>query len=119
MKKHLLAIVFTAVVAGTLLAQAPPVRLVDVAAEAGLDVVRWSSYLLPDAMGAFDLSHYYGAPTLVTKRFTGRWILWPGKWRYLPWERALESQLVRWCSQVGIDGGAYFFFVARKGPNGE
>ena len=87
--------------------------------DAGLDVIRWSSYLLPDAMGAFDLSHYYGAPTLLTKRITGRWILWPGKWRYLPWERALESQLVRWCSQVGIDGGAYFFFVARKGPNGE
>jgi SAM-dependent methyltransferase len=85
--------------------------------DAGLEVVRWSSYLLPDAMGAFDLSHYYGAPTLLTKRFTGRWVLWPGKWRYLPWERALEAQLVRWCNQIGVDGGAYFFFVARKVPN--
>ena len=88
-------------------------------AEAGLEVSHWSSYLLPDAMGLFDLSHYYGAPTLVTKRLLGRWILWPGKWRYLPWERAIERQLVRWCRQVGVDGGAYFFFVARKKPDGQ
>jgi SAM-dependent methyltransferase len=87
-------------------------------ADAGLEVVRWSSYLLPDAMGAFDLSHYYGAPTLITRRLTGRWILWPDKWRYLPWERAMEAQLVRWCQQVGVDGGAYFFFVARKTRDG-
>jgi SAM-dependent methyltransferase len=87
-------------------------------ADAGLEVIRWSAYLLPEAMGAFDLSHYYGAPTLLTKRLTGRWIFWPGKWRYLPWERAIERQLVRWCSQVGLDGGAYFFFVARKVTNG-
>ncbi len=87
-------------------------------ADAGFDVVRWSSYLLPDAMGVFDLSHYYGAPTLITKRLTGRWILWPGKWRYLPWERAIESQLVRWCEQIGVDEGAYFFFVARKVRHG-
>ncbi len=87
-------------------------------ADAGLEVIRWSAYLLPEAMGAFDLSHYYGAPTLLTKRLTGRWILWPGKWRYFPWERAIERQLVQWCSQVGVDGGAYFFFVARKVSNG-
>ena len=82
--------------------------------DAGLDVVRWSSYLLPDAMGVFDLSHYYGVPTLVTKRLTGRWIAWPGKWQYLPWERAIERQLATWCEQVGVDNGAYLFFVARK-----
>ncbi len=65
-------------------------------------------------MALFDLSHYYGVPTLVTKRLTGRWILWPGKWRYLPWERALENALASWARQIAVPNGSYFFFVARK-----
>ncbi len=81
---------------------------------AGFKVEKWASYLLPDVMALFDLSHYYGAPTLLTKRLTGRWILWPGKWRYLPWERALENALASWGRQISVPHGSYFFFVARK-----
>jgi hypothetical protein len=65
-------------------------------------------------MGFFDLSHYYGAPTLVSKRLTGRWILWPEKGRYLPWERWLEGRLVDFAQQIGIPDGAYYFFTATK-----
>ncbi len=82
--------------------------------EAGFKVEKWTSYLLPDVMALFDLSHYYGVPTLVTKRLTGRWILWPGKWRYFPWERALENALASWARQIAVPNGSYFFFVARK-----
>ena len=81
---------------------------------AGFKVEKWASYLLPDVMALFDLSHYYGVPTLLTKRLTGRWILWPGKWRYLPWERALENALASWARQISVPDGSYFFFVARK-----
>ncbi|MBI3973704.1 MAG: class I SAM-dependent methyltransferase [Chloroflexi bacterium] len=82
--------------------------------QAGFRVEKWSSYLRPDAMGVFDLSHYYGAPTLLSKRLTGKWVLWPQKRRYLPWERWLERRLTHFASQMGVDDGAYYFFVARK-----
>ena len=82
--------------------------------DAGFKVEKWASYLLPDVMALFDLSHYYGVPTLLTKRLTGRWILWPGKWSYLPWERALENALASWARQISVPDGSYFFFVARK-----
>ncbi len=81
---------------------------------AGLEVTTWTSYLRPDAMAFFDLSHYYGAPTLVSKRLTGRWILWPGKGAVLPWERWLERRLTTFASQIGVPDGAYYFFTARK-----
>lgn len=82
--------------------------------QAGFGVTRWTSYLRPDAMAFFDLSHYYGAPTLVSKRLIGRWILWPGKRNALPWERWLERTLVRFAAQIGVDDGAYYFFSAAK-----
>jgi SAM-dependent methyltransferase len=83
-------------------------------AAAGLRVERWTSYLGPDAMSVFDVSHYYGAPTLLTKRLTGRWILWPRKYRVLPWERWLERMLVHFSRQIAIPNGAYYFFSATK-----
>jgi len=81
---------------------------------AGLTVTRWTSYLRPDAMAIFDLSHYYGVPTLVSKRLTGRWILWPGKRKYLPWERGLEALLAGYAAQIAVPDGAYYFFTAVK-----
>jgi YYY domain-containing protein len=82
--------------------------------QAGLTVQSWTSYLSPDAMGFFDLSHYYGAPTLLSKRLTGRWILWPGKSRLLPWEHWLERRLEQFASQIAVPDGAYYFFTATK-----
>ena len=81
---------------------------------AGLRPESWTSYLSPDAMGFFDLSHYYGAPTLVSKRLTGRWILWPEKGRYLPWERWLEGRVVDFAREIAVPDGAYYFFTAIK-----
>ena len=81
---------------------------------AGFRVDRWTSYLRPDAMAVFDLSHYYGAPTLVSKRLTGRWILWPGKHEYLPWERWIERLLTHYASQIAVPDGAYYFYAATR-----
>jgi SAM-dependent methyltransferase len=83
-------------------------------AAAGLRVETWTSYLRPDAVGFFDLSHYYGAPTLLSKRLTGRWILWPEKRDYLPWERWLEQRLTTFAREIAVPDGAYYFFTARK-----
>lgn len=82
--------------------------------QVGLRVTRWTSYLRPDAMAFFDLSHYYGAPTLISKRLTGRWVLFPGKRRYLPWERVLERRLAAYAEQIAVPDGAYYFFAAER-----
>jgi SAM-dependent methyltransferase len=83
-------------------------------AAAGLELVRWRGYLSREAMWLFDLSHYYGAPTLVSKRLFDRWVLWPDKVRVWPPERWLARRLVRYCEEdPGLDG-AYLFLVCRK-----
>jgi SAM-dependent methyltransferase len=86
-------------------------------AAAGLEVVRWRGYLSREAMWLFDLSHYYGAPTLVSKRLFGRWVLWPDKVRHWPPERWLARRLVRYCEEDPGTEGAYLFLVCRKFPN--
>ena len=81
---------------------------------AGLDLVHWRGYLSHQAMWLFDLSHYYGAPTLLSKRLFGRWVLWPDKVRYWPPERWLAQRLVRYGEEdPGLDG-AYLFLVCKK-----
>ncbi|MAG34980.1 MAG: methyltransferase type 11 [Dehalococcoidia bacterium] len=82
-------------------------------AQHGLAVEQMRDYLGPRAMGFFDLSHYYGAPTLVTKRLTGRW-LWRRNGPSLPWERWIAARLVDFCGEVDRGDGAYVFCVARR-----
>ena len=82
--------------------------------QAGFQVEEWTGYLGADAMAVCDLSHYYGAPTLVSKRLTGRWILWPGKDAVLPWEHWLARLLVHFSAQIGIPEAAYLYFSAIK-----
>jgi SAM-dependent methyltransferase len=81
---------------------------------AGLDLVRWRGYLSHEAMWLFDLSHYYGAPTLLSKRLFGRWVLWPDKVRYWPPERWLAQRLVRYGEEDPGADGAYLFLVCKK-----
>lgn len=79
----------------------------------GFEPLDVQQYLGPDAVSFFDISHYYGAPTLLTRRLTGRWVLMPDK-RALPWERWIEDRLVAFCRQTDVDQGAYLFVAARK-----
>ena len=45
----------------------------------GLKVIEWKYYFSPGAHRAFDLSHYVSAPSVVIRKLTGHWILFPGK----------------------------------------
>lgn len=80
---------------------------------AGLLIEHREYYLGPEAMALFDLSHYYGAPTLLTRRLTGRWVLVPAKTRFWPPERWLVDLLTRYCEEEPASG-AYYFFRCRK-----
>ncbi|MGQ9573646.1 MAG: hypothetical protein ACUVV3_10790, partial [Dehalococcoidia bacterium] len=73
----------------------------------GLEVLRWRYYFPPRNHRLFDLAHYLSAPTLVTRRLLGRWVLFPQKARL----RLLSRALAPFCSHGPEDRGAYLFFL--------
>ena len=62
------------------------------------------------ALKLFDFSHYYGAPALLTRRLTGRWLLYPPLTPNLLWEPLLR----RIYEAPAGDDGPYYFFICRK-----
>ena len=79
-------------------------------AEAGFAVVSVRPYLSAAALKLFDFSHYYGAPGLITKKLTGRWLLAPPLTPNLLWEPLLRRIYE---APPGPDG-PYYFFVLRR-----
>ena len=79
-------------------------------ARAGLTLERWWSYFSPGALAALEWGHPLGAPSLLAKKLSGRWLLVP-----TPWNLALTERLLRRYYEEPLpDEGAYLFFVARK-----
>ncbi|MCL5961505.1 MAG: class I SAM-dependent methyltransferase [Chloroflexi bacterium] len=78
--------------------------------EAGFGVVSSSYYMSERAMHFFDLSHYFSAPSLITRKLIGRWVLFPNKTSFLP----LEKWLDRFYNEPEPEVGAYVFFLCRK-----
>ena len=77
---------------------------------AGLRLVRWWTYFSRRALVALEWGHYFGLPSLVCKRLTGRWVLWPS--RFNLW---LTERLVRPLYEEQLpQEGAYLFFVAER-----
>jgi hypothetical protein len=79
-------------------------------AEAGLQLQDSFSYFSARATHALDLGHYLGAPSLITKKLLGRWILVPTRWNLVLTERWLRPLYEETQPQVG----AYLFCVASK-----
>ena len=77
---------------------------------AGLEVVYQRPYFSFAALKLFDFSHYYGAPALLTRRLTGRWLLYPPVTPNLLWEPLLR----RIYEAAPGEDGPYYFFVCRK-----
>jgi SAM-dependent methyltransferase len=77
---------------------------------AGLSLIEWRYYFSRASTGAMDITHYVSAPSLLTKRLLGRWVLWRSKTRLLP--------LARWLSPLAQAGspetGAYLLLICRK-----
>jgi len=77
---------------------------------AGLEVVTYRPYLSAAALKLFDFSHYYGAPSLLTRRLLGRWLLYPPLSPNLLWEPLLRTIY----TAPPENDGPYYFFVCRK-----
>jgi SAM-dependent methyltransferase len=77
---------------------------------AGFDLESWWHYFSPQALRMLEWGHYFGAPTLLTRKLTGRWIIAPTRWNL-----ALTMRLVKPHADAEPNPqGTYTFFVARK-----
>ena len=80
--------------------------------KAGLELVQHWYYFSKGALAALEWGHYFGAPSLVTKKLFGRWILAPTRANL--W---LTEKLVRRYYDELLPpeaSGAYLFFIAEK-----
>lgn len=77
---------------------------------AGFQLERWWHYFSPAAMRVLEWGHYFGLPSLVAKKLTGRWILAPARWNL--W--LTEKYVRRFASPQPVENGTFTFYIARK-----
>ncbi len=77
---------------------------------AGLQLDHWWPYFSRGALTAFEWGHYLGLPSLIVKKLSGRWILWPSRANLWLTERLLR----RYYEEPLPETGACLFFVAHK-----
>jgi ubiquinone/menaquinone biosynthesis C-methylase UbiE len=78
--------------------------------KAGLKVHKSWYYFSKDALQALEWGHYWGLPSLITKKLFGRWIVWPSDANL--W---LTDKLLRKYYEEPLPKqGAYLFVIAYK-----
>ena len=80
-------------------------------AAAGFETVAMRPYISAGALKLFDFSHYYGAPSLITRKLTGRWLLCPPLTPNLLWEPLLRPIYE---APTPADGACYFFVLQKR-----
>ncbi len=77
---------------------------------AGLEIERSERYFSPAALRALEWGHYFGAPTIIPRLLTGRWILVPSRWNLLLTEKFTR----RYYLEAPSPEGTYTFYLASK-----
>jgi SAM-dependent methyltransferase len=79
--------------------------------EAGFCLERWWHYYSPAAMSVSEWGHYFGLPSLVSKKLLGRWILSPTYWNL-----ALTYHLLKPYFEEAPETatGVCTFYIARR-----
>jgi SAM-dependent methyltransferase len=78
--------------------------------QAGFTLARSIRYFPPRALRALEWGHYFGVPSLVARKLTGRWILWPSRLNL-----GLTERFVRRYYREPLAGdGTYTLYVARR-----
>jgi SAM-dependent methyltransferase len=80
--------------------------------EAGFDLERWWHYYSPKSLAMLEWGHYFGLPSLIIHRITGRWILVPTKWNLWLTRKIVEKSYGE--NTFSDPNGAYTFYVARR-----
>jgi ubiquinone/menaquinone biosynthesis C-methylase UbiE len=79
--------------------------------KAGFELVDWWHYFSPNALHVLEWGHYYGLPSLVTRKLFGRWILVPARWNLFITMAITKSAYTEASIQPG---GTCTFYIARR-----
>jgi SAM-dependent methyltransferase len=77
---------------------------------AGFELVESKRYFSPSALHALEWGHYFGAPCLLVRWLTGRWILVPKRWNLWFTERMVR----RYVEEAPNGDGTYNFYLAQR-----
>ena len=77
---------------------------------AGFAVERWWHYFPPKALAVLEWGHYFGLPSYIIHKLTGRWILVPTHWNLILTRRLIQP----YASAVACDDGVCTFYIARR-----
>jgi SAM-dependent methyltransferase len=77
---------------------------------AGFKLERWWHYFSPSAMRVLEWGHYFGLPSLVARKLTGKWVLAPTRWNL--W--LTEMYIRRFGNTEPVEDGVFTFYIARK-----
>lgn len=75
----------------------------------GFQIERYWNYFPPSALATLEWGHYFGLPSLISRKLFGRWILVPTRWNL----SLIYSSLKKYADQPLSEAGAYTFYVAR------
>lgn len=78
--------------------------------KAGFTVERWWHYFPPRSFHVLEWGHYFGLPSLVTRKFFGRWIVAPYRWNLA----LLYAWIKKYADPSPCDDGAYTFYITRR-----
>jgi SAM-dependent methyltransferase len=77
---------------------------------AGFHLERWWHYFSPSAMRVLEWGHYFGLPSLVARKLTGKWLLSPTRWNLWLTEKFVR----RYASTAPVEDGTFTFYMARR-----
>lgn len=79
--------------------------------KSGFVIDKWWHYFSPQALGVLEWGHYFGLPSYLVHKLTGRWIL-----SATPWNLALTRKIVQpfYDEPTNQPQGSYTFYVTHK-----
>lgn len=78
---------------------------------AGFEIERWWHYYPPEAMHVTEWGHYFGLPSLVVRKLTGRWIISPTRWNLALTRHLIERH---YNADPVCEDGVCSFYIARR-----
>jgi SAM-dependent methyltransferase len=77
----------------------------------GFKIQSWWHYYSPEAQRVTELGHYFGLPSLVSQKITGKWVLVPARWNL-----ALPYKLTRkyYDEDPKCADGVCTFYIAQR-----
>ena len=79
--------------------------------KAGFRLEKWWHYFSPSALHTLEWGHYFGLPSLISKKLTNRWILVPQPWNLSVTRKITEPH---YNEPLAADKGTYSFYIARR-----